>query len=251
MKIRRTALLIILALFSTLSLSAKERKVLVYTKNGEGYVHDNIAASVEALKKLGAENGFKVDVSDDPALFTDANLRKYDALIFNNTNNDVFTNDEQRAAFKRYIQSGGGFVGIHSACGTERNWPWFWDMLGGKFVRHPAYQKFTVRTIVTDHPSTAFLPATWGWEDEAYYLSNLNPDITVLLAHDLSTIRDDEKDKYPGKVFGDLFPSAWCHEFDGGREWYTSYGHNPLHYQDPLFLKHLLGGIQWVMGVKK
>ena len=49
---------------------AKERRVLVYTKNqvGKGfYVHDNIPASVAAIKKLGAENNFAVDVSDDPA----------------------------------------------------------------------------------------------------------------------------------------------------------------------------------------
>ncbi|MFH0762044.1 MAG: ThuA domain-containing protein [Bacteroidota bacterium] len=250
MKIKKVAVLIILALISALSLSAKERRVLVYTKNGEGYIHDNIAASVEALKKLGAENGFKVDVCDDPALFTDANLKKYNALIFNNTNNDVFANDEQRAAFKRYIQSGGGFVGIHSACGTERNWPWFWDMLGGKFIRHCPYQKFTVRIIDPGHPSTSMYGKTFEWEDEGYYLTNLNPDIHVLMAHDLTTITDEGKVQFPGNVFGELFPSAWCHEFDGGREWYTSYGHNPVHYQDPLFLRHLLGGIRWAMNVK-
>jgi len=226
---------------------AQKHTVLVYTKNGEGYVHDNIAASVEALKKLGAENRFRVDVSDDPSVFDDERLKKYDALIFDNTNNDVFANADQRAAFQRYIRSGGGFVGIHSACGTERNWPWFWDMLGGKFVRHPAYQKFTVKIIDPAHPSTEAFGKTWEWEDEAYYLSDLNPDIHVLLAHDLTTIRDAEMAGYPGKVFGNYFPSSWCHEFDGGREWYTAYGHDPKHYEDPLFLKHLLGGIEWAM----
>ncbi len=53
-----------------------QKKILVYTKNGDGYVHDNIAASVEAIKKLGPENHFEVDVSDDPAVFTEENLKQ-------------------------------------------------------------------------------------------------------------------------------------------------------------------------------
>lgn len=248
---KKGIILLGLGILMGIGMQARDRKVLVYTKNGEGFLHDNIAASVAALKKLGAGNGFKVDVSDDPAVFTEANLVQYDALIFSNTNNDVFANDAQRLIFRRYIQAGGGFVGIHSACGTERNWSWFWDMLGGKFIRHCPYQKFTVKIIDANHPSTAHFGKTWEWEDEGYYLTNLNPDIHVLLAHEMNTIKDEGKARFPGNIFGDLFPSAWYHEFDGGREWYTAYGHNILHYSDPMFLKHILGGIQWAMAKGK
>ena len=113
-----------------------EKKVLVFTRNGEGYVHDNIAASVDAIKKLGKENNFQVDVSDTPSVFLESNLKQYDALIFSNTNNEVFDTDEQKLAMIRYVEAGGGFVGIHSACATERDWPWFQQMVGGKFVPH-------------------------------------------------------------------------------------------------------------------
>ena len=115
--------------------AAPERRVLVYTKNqvAQGlYVHANIPASVAALKKLGKENGFAVDVSDDPAAFTDQNLKRYKALVFDNTNNEIFDNEEQKTAFQRYIRAGGGFVGIHSATGSMRQWPWFWSVVGGK-----------------------------------------------------------------------------------------------------------------------
>ena len=77
-----------------------------------------------------------MDVSDDPAAFTDQNLKRYKALIFDNTNNEIFDNEEQKAAFQRYIRAGGGFVGIHSASGSMRQWPWFWSVVGGKFSRH-------------------------------------------------------------------------------------------------------------------
>src|ERR1022692_2271414 len=148
--------LALLVFLSAIGLSAaSERRVLVYTKNGKGYVHDNIAASVAAIKKLGAENNFLVDVSDDPAVFTTSNLRRYNVVIFDNANNEIFDNEAQKAALRSYLRgprrvqspkgaeqaeswwgglpSGGGFVGIHSASGAERDWPWFWEVLGGKF----------------------------------------------------------------------------------------------------------------------
>ena len=55
----------------------------------------------------------------------------------------------------------------------------------------------------------------------------------MLLAGDLTTLDDPGKEKYPGKKFGDEFPLAWRHQFDGGREWYTALGHKPEHYSDP------------------
>ena len=94
---------------------------------------------------MGAENGFAVDVTDDPTFFTDPTLKQYKALVFANSNNEAFMNDSQRDAFKHYIESGGGFVGIHSASGSERDWPYFASVLGGKFVRHPHQQEFLVR----------------------------------------------------------------------------------------------------------
>ena len=118
----------------------KNSRILVYTKNGKGYVHDNIQASVVCIQELGIENGFKVDVSDDPILFTEANLNKYTLLVFTSTNNDVFDNDEQRLAFRRYIEAGGGFVGLHSVTGTERNWTWFKMMIGETFSWHAKFQ---------------------------------------------------------------------------------------------------------------
>jgi uncharacterized protein len=171
-------------------------------------------------------------------------------LVFDNTNNQIFDTEEQKKVFVDYIRHGGGFVGIHSACGSERDWPWFWANLGGKFVRHPQYQPFDVKVIDAKHPSTAFLPAVWKWEDECYYLNNLNPRIHVLLAADLTTVKDDKMKEYPGDVFGSSFPLCWYQEYDGGRQWYTAMGHNPKHYQDPNFIKHLTGGIRWAMKKK-
>ncbi len=223
-------------------------KVLVHTRNGEGYVHDNIAASVAAIQRLGEQHGFDVDVSDDPGQFTVENLSQYDAVIFSNTNNEAFTTEQQRLALQTFIRSGGGFVGIHSASGSERDWPWYFQLLGGTFVRHPPQQDFTVEVMDRSHPSTSFLPDRWEIEnDECYFLKQLNPDIKVLLAADLTTVTDELREEFPGDLFGDSFPLAWYHEFDGGRQWYTALGHRPEQYQDATFVRHILGGISWVI----
>ncbi|MDZ7371697.1 MAG: ThuA domain-containing protein [candidate division KSB1 bacterium] len=239
-------------LLCTSLLTAKEHpNVLIFTRNGEGYVHDNIAASVEALQSICKKRGLTATVSDDPRVFTEENLRRFKAVVFSNTNNEVFDTDAQRLAFMRYIRAGGGFMGIHSACATERRWPWFWAMVGGAFVRHPELQKFSIVVVDSMHPATKFLPKVWPWEDECYLIDHLNPDIRILLAVDLRTVRDDQLVKFPGKVFGDYYPLAWFHEYDGGRQFYTALGHKIEYYRDPLFLRHLEGGLLWVVEGRK
>ena len=224
-----------------------EKRILIYTKNGEGYVHENIAASVAALEKICAGEGFETEVSEDPAVFTPENLKRYDALVFSNSNNEGFDTEEQKKAFQAYIRGGGGFMAIHSANATEREWPWYWAMVGGKFIRHAPHQEFDVVLTDGDHPSTAHLPERWTIKDECYYSFQLNPDIHVLLSADMTTIQDEGKDEYPGETFGQLFPLAWCHEFEGGRQFYTALGHDPWFYEDPLFVEHLRGGLLWVL----
>jgi type 1 glutamine amidotransferase len=223
--------------------------VLIYTRNGDGYVHDNIPASIEAIERLSDTYGFSVTATEDPTVFTDESLARFDVIIFSNTNNDVFDTDGQRQALKQYIRGGGGFVGIHSASGTERNWAWFTRLVGGRFVFHPPQQDFVAVVADRSHPSTSFLPKRWNIvDDEPYYHHGMSPSIRVLLSADLSTVSDNRKEEYLGNVFSDNVPIAWYQEFDGGRQWFTSLGHKSEHYNDELFMRHVLGGLQWAVG---
>lgn len=222
------------------------KKILVFTKNGEGFVHDNLAASVAAIEKLGAENGFEVDHSDSSSIFTSPRLDQYDAVVFSNTNNKTFDTLKEKIAFQKYIRKGGGFVGIHSATGSERSWPWYQKLVGGKFLRHPPFQRFSIEVLDKNHPSTYFLPDVWEREDECYFIHKMNPTNHVLLAARLPAIVDTKKEEYPGDTWADLVPLAWHHDFDGGRQWYTALGHAIEHYSDPVFMRHILGGIEWV-----
>jgi uncharacterized protein len=191
----------------------KKVKLLVYTKNGKGYVHDNIPNAVRCVQRLGQQLGFKVEVSDQPAVFTESNIRQYTALVFLSTNNDVFDTPEQRLVFRRYIEAGGGFVGLHSVIGTERNWKWFKMMLGGTFAWHPKFQPYSIQVLAARHPANQGLPKIWQKSDECYFMKELYPGIEVLLAQDLSTLSADEGEKIRAHAapFGQFYPAAWYH----------------------------------------
>lgn len=241
----------LLALAMVLPLMAAEKRVLVYTRNytpdGKGYVHANIADSVAAIRKLGSEHGFVVEHTDDPSVFTESKLKSFDAIVFSNSNNEAFATDAQRAAFQAFIRSGGGFVGIHSATGSERNWEWYWKMIGGSFDYHPPLQKFTVRVVDRNHPSTKGLPASFEWEDEFYFQKHTNAAVKPLLVGDPESLTDPKRAERPKQAWGAAAPLAWYHYFEGGRVYYIALGHKSEHYQHPLLLQQILGGIQWAM----
>lgn len=259
--IKRYFVLLALIIFSlpvvAQKVNWKNVKVLVYTKNGKGYVHDNIPFAAKAIKDFGKQYGFKVDTSANPAVMTEANLKQYTMLIFPSTNNDVFDTDAQRLAFRRYIEAGGGFVGIHSVTGTERKWEWFKMMIGGTFSWHALFQKFTVRVINTGHPSMKGTPAVWEKEDECYFAKEVYPGPQTLMVNDFSTL-DTSNAKQKELIaknaanYAKYYPAAWVYNFDGGYTWCTTLGHDKKDYSDKTYLSHIWGGISYIASqVKK
>jgi uncharacterized protein len=229
------------------NIKLKGSRILIFTKNGKGYVHENIPASIAAIQRLGREYNFITDTTTNSAFFNDDTLKKYDAIIFSNTNNDVFDTEQQKVSFMRYIQAGGGFMGIHSASGTERNWKWFKLMLGATFLRHPPFQAFSVYVLDKKHPASKNIAAKWETNDECYFFKEFNPAINILLVSDISGIKEssDGKNSTPD-VFGNRYPAAWCQQFDGGKIWYTALGHSKSDYSEPTYLAHIIEGLKWV-----
>ena len=227
---------VVLAIVS-FTTSKKSPRVLVFSLT-KGFHHASIPAGIAAVQKLGAENNFIVDTTTDASYFTRKHLKKYAAVVFLNTTGDVL-NDEQQIAFQKYIHSGKGFVGVHAATDTEYNWPWYNQLVGAYFKSHPKQQEAVLNITDAADASTSHLPAKWKRFDEWYNFKSLQNGLHVLI-----TI--DEK-SYTGGENGDVHPMAWHHEFDGGRAFYTALGHTDESYADPLYLKHLLAGIQYAM----
>ncbi|AOS63414.1 ThuA domain-containing protein [Actinoalloteichus hymeniacidonis] len=219
--------------------------VLVFSK-WTNFYHDSIPAGIEAIEELGAANDFDVEATDDASIFNDEDLDRFDAIVFNNTNSTPESGDlldaDQRAAFQRYIQDGGGWVGLHAASASERDWDWYEGLVGAIFDQHPEIQPGRVKVLDGAHPSTSELPELWE-RNEEWYNWTANPTGNV---HTLAQIK--VRDGIEGLDEGVDHPFSWCQNYDGGRSWFTAGGHASTDFSDELFLNHLLGGIEWAAG---
>ena len=217
--------------------------VLVFTKT-EGDRHASIEDGIVALKQLGIERDFTVTATENAAAFHPDSLVHYDAVIFLNTTGDVL-NAQQQDAFKRYIEAGGGFAGIHAAADTEHDWPWYGKLVGAYSESSPSDTNASEGTIfVADqvHPSTEMLPSRWTRTDKWYnYSSNPRGAVHVLMTTD--------EESYESNTMDYDHPIAWVHEQGDGRAFYTGLGHAKGSYSEDLFLEHVLGGIEWAAGV--
>jgi cytochrome c len=223
-------------LLALLSCNTGKDRVLVFSKTS-GYRHESIGDGKIALINLGKDNGFDVDTTENAALFTEDNLKKYKAVIFLSTTQDVL-DPVQQSAFKRFIEAGGGFVGIHAAADTEYSWPWYGKLVGAYFKSHPKTQQATIRKVKDF--GTASIPETWTRTDEWYNYKKISDKINVILELDETS--------YEGGENGEHHPIAWYQEYEGGRAFYTGLGHTKESYSDKQFLEHVLQGIKYAIG---
>ncbi len=218
--------------------------ILVLTASSK-YYHASTLEGVEALEKMGGKYGFDVKATSNPAELTEENLKKYRAVVFLNTSGNLLNHD-QEVDLQRYIQAGGGFVGIHSAIDTEPDWPWFSEMMGAKYAGHPTVpsnvQNASLYVVSYSHASTRHLPEVWAREDEWLNYTDMAPDVNVLLAVDELS--------YKGGTNGVNHPVSWYRTFEGGRVFYTGLGHTVESYEDEAVIEHIAGGIQYVLGMR-
>lgn len=232
-------LLLIIVLVIAGQASAKQKKILVFSKTA-GFRHGSaIAAGKKTIMQFGRENKFLVDTTENADLFTSDNLKQYAAVIFLCTTGNVL-NDEQQQAFQQFIKGGGGYMGLHSAADTEYDWPWFGELNGAYFKSHPKQQEAVFNIVDAGNIATAHLPKVWKRFDELYNFKWIGTDLNFLITID--------ENSYTGGANGEFHPMSWYHDFDGGRSFYTALGHDNKSFEDPLYLQHILGGIKYAMG---
>lgn len=239
---------LICALFSVNSffMNAQQFNVLLFTKT-EGYHHESINEGVLGIKKLALLHNFNVDWEENANVFNDENLGKYQCVLFLNTSGDIL-NLEQKRAFEKFIKSGKGFVGIHSAASTEYNWPFYTKMIGMTFKIHPIIQTACIKVEDANFPGMAYLPDRSIWTDEwyEYNVPALSHNLHFLISVDEKTynpyVKSGDKE---GKGMGGFHPIAWYQDYEEGRAFYTGLGHIGASYTDKAFLNHMYGGIFW------
>jgi type 1 glutamine amidotransferase len=193
------------------------------------------------LGDLGRSNGFTVEASEDPAVFSAAALERFAAIVFLHASGDVL-DEFQRAAFAEYLFEGGGFVGVHGAATAEPSSTFYGELIGVRFDGHPEIQP--ARLIVTDPDDSSvvgFLDQGL-WFDEWY---NFRGDPRSRGARILLEV---DEGTYRGGTMGPGHPIAWRREIGAGRAWFTALGHAAAAYTDPTFRDHLLGGVRFVIG---
>lgn len=239
----------------------KPRKVLVW---GHTWTHEPNPYAEKALEILGRKtDAFQTVVSDDPRLLLGDRLGQFDALVMNNIHepNPFLPEDfaqrtgEQKAAARKfdeavkqsildYVRSGKGIVGIHAATAALQSWPEYGEMMGGYYSGH-IYQEVAVKLDDPQHPVNAcFGGKPWRINDEIYIFREpySRERLHVLLSLDLDRMDD------PGKRSDKDYAVSWVRGYGRGRVFYTTLGHAAETYWNPLFLRHMLAGIQLAIG---
>jgi len=218
--------------------------VLIYS-GSTGYRHASIEPGVAALKSLCAREGIAADASEDPNVFSDERLRSYQAIIFVSTTTAPDKPESEwfvgprRDALQAFVHRGGGIVGIHAAADSHYHWPWYGRMIGAHFLKHPkGTPEGTITVVDPNHRATRGLPTTARKVDEWYYFDDYDPTSHILITVDPQSIGQDDANPNP---------VSWVRTFEGGRVFYTAMGHTVESYSDPFFLRHVAGGLNWVL----
>lgn len=229
-----------------------------------------------ALQALGEKTGaYQPVVSGDLAMFLPEAIRRFDAIVLNNTAGAWITPtdaDLGRDEFRRhgadteavetvlrkslmdYVAGGGGLVATHFATGANRHWPEFLELLGGSFSGHPWNEEVGFRVVEPDHPLVAaFGGKDFRLADEIYQFSDPRDrrkpqdlgKVRVLLAIDKQntnmSVRWIEHKEHE-------FAQAWVKPHGKGRVFYTGLGHRTELYWNPVILQFYLDAIQFACG---
>jgi hypothetical protein len=244
-------LAIAIANSSSAAIAQKQFKALVVTTTN-GWHHESLHSGVIALKELANRNFFDVVLFEDPNSFNDKFLEQFQVVIFLNTTGDIFNPDQQKA-LEKFIQSGKGFVGIHSASDTEYEWEWYTKLVGRMFHIHPTIQTAKLQVVDSTFPGLQAFEGGKLWTEEWYeYSAAKSNDLKVVLSVDETTYNPKVQwGNKKGEGMGKSHPIAWYQNFDGGRSFYTGLGHLPTNFSNQAFLDHLYGGIVWAATGKK
>lgn len=220
--------------------------VLVFTKTA-AFRHGVIPTAQRVMRELGEQHGFNVVVTEDSSIFNDADLGEFDVVAFVITTGTVLSPD-QKDAFQRFIWSGGGYVGVHSASDTEYDWPFYGELVGAYFSAHPPGMQ-VARVIVEDrsHPSTSHLDESFTINDEWYFFRS-NPRGKVHVLQRLDRTSHPAVASFHGNDPHGDHPVTWCRLYQGGRAWYTALGHERNTWEDERFQLMLVGGLMWAAG---
>jgi len=245
----------------------KPRRLLVVSI-AQGFWHDSIPYGKKAIEAMAKKTGaFEAVVSDDLGNFEPQSLAKFDAVVFNNTNNEFFlpenyeklsgaekeAADRRDAALKKsfaeWLAGGKGLVLLHVGIGSFRKWPEFGEIAGARFDGHPLGQRLvTLKVDDPAHPlAAAFKTPTFQIMDEIYQVSDPYSRDKLRVIVSIDTAKTDTNVKGINRKDGD-FGMVWVKSYGKGRVFFSAFGHVHDLFWNPMILQHWLDGIQFALG---
>lgn len=230
--------------------------ILLFTKTN-GFRHEEaIPAGIARFEEIAKRRGWSLFHTENGATFNSEDLGRFAVTVWHNTSGDTL-NEEQKEAFRTWLEAGGGFVGIHGT-GGDTSYDWTWhveELVRAQFIGHimgPQFQEATVKVEVRDHPATKHLPETFSHVEEWYSFESSPRDrVTVLASVDESSyspmlnmlwMEDDIS-------MGD-HPVVWHHCVGKGRAFFSALGHQAAAYDTPENVGILEGAVAWAAGLE-
>jgi len=242
----------------------RERKLLIFDLNVDHGGHASIPYANLAFILMGQKTGaFEAVVSHDPQVFQQDSLKIFDAILFNNNVGNLFTDPVLRQNIETFVRRGGGLMGIHGTTAAFLNWsgpqtgtddwPEFGEMIGGRGAVHREQdERIFVKVEEPYHPLTQFFPREgFEYQDEFFRVGDpySRHKQRVLLSIDKERT-DLDSGRYAGRKerADEDYALAWVKQYGLGRTFYSTFGHSPKVFWDPMMLQFYLVATQFVLG---
>lgn len=206
--------------------------------------HQVLPQSVASMRQFALLVGLRFAHFDSVSLIAAPQLEQARVLALF-TIGETPWSDYQKGIILDRVRAGAmGFMPIHAASDACAHWPEYGHLVGARFDGHPWTQEFTVEVVDDAHPATRHLGSRWRITDEVYLFRELRADCRVLLR---ALASDLDMSARGARVPEGGIPLAWCFRERRGRVFYTALGHFSALYENPTFLGHLFGGLQWIL----
>ena len=218
---RMKKILLLTLTFLTTYFASGQNKILVFYST-------NHISEAKILLDNTEKRRFLLDTTSNPARFSESQLKNYTSVVFLNTSINAL-DYRQSAELQRFIQAGGGFVGIGTAIEKDYKWLWYSKMMGGVLAENQLSDKINLSIITNAYIGKTELPPLWKIEDKPLIINTLPVKCKPVLL--------------------DVMGRTWAWYYtteEGGKMFYTAFGGEVATFQNPVFINHIWTGIEEV-----